>query len=66
MLVQDVGDKILLLPAWPADWDADFKLHLPPKTVVSGKVMSGKLTDWQIEPATRRKDVIVYQPQKAP
>lgn len=66
MLLQDVGDKILLLPAWPADWDADFKLHLPPKTVVSGKVMNGKLTDWQIEPATRRKDVIVYQPQKAP
>ena len=28
MLVQEAGDKILLLPAWPADWDADFKLHL--------------------------------------
>ena len=28
MLVQEAGGKILLLPAWPADWDADFKLHL--------------------------------------
>ena len=28
MLVQEAGDKIHLLPAWPADWDADFQLHL--------------------------------------
>ena len=28
MLVQEAGDKILLLPAWPADWDVDFKLRL--------------------------------------
>jgi len=28
MLVQEAGSKILLLPAWPGDWDADFKLHV--------------------------------------
>ncbi len=66
MLVQDVGDTIHLLPAWPADWDVDFKLHLPQKTVVSGKVVNGKLTDWQIEPTVRRKDVVVHQPQERP
>lgn len=66
MLVQEVGDKILLLPAWPANWDADFKLHVAQQTVVGGKVAAGKLVDWSIEPATRRKDVIVYQPQLIP
>ena len=66
MLVQEAGNNILLLPAWPADWDADFKLHLAKGTVISGKVNNGKLTDWFIEPATRKKDVVVYQPQHAP
>ncbi len=63
MLVQEAGDKILLLPAWPADWDADFKLHLAGQTVICGKVIDGKLTDWSIEPADRKKDVVVCDPQ---
>jgi hypothetical protein len=29
MLMQTVGRKILLLPAWPKNWNADFKLHAP-------------------------------------
>ena len=66
MLVQEAGDKILLLPAWPADWDADFKLHLARNTAISGKVKDGKLTNWTIEPAARKKDVVVYKPQRAP
>ena len=66
MLVQEAGDKILLLPAWPADWDADFKLHLTGGAFISGKVTDGKLTNWTIEPATRKKDVVVHQPQPAP
>ena len=66
MLVQEAAGKILLLPAWPADWDADFKLHLEKSTVISGKVVDGKLTDWTIEPAARKKDVVVYKPQRAP
>ena len=60
------GDLYLLLPAWPADWDADFKLHLTRGAFISGKVIDGKLTDWTIEPATRKKDVVVHQPQRTP
>ena len=66
MLVQEAGDKILLLPAWPVDWDADFRLHLAGQTVIRGKVVDGKLADWSIEPAGRKKDVIVYEPQTVP
>jgi len=62
MLVQEAGDKILLLPAWPANWDADFKLHLTRGAFISGQVTNSKLTDWKIEPAARRKDVVVYEP----
>jgi hypothetical protein len=66
MLVQEAGDKILLLPAWPANWDADFKLHVAQKTVISGQVKGGKLTRWIIEPPTRQKDVVLCKPQLVP
>ena len=63
MLVQENGDKILLLPAWPANWDTDFKLHLSNKTIIKGKVTNGKLEEWSIEPASRKNDVIIYKTQ---
>ena len=63
MLVQEAGDKILLLPAWPADWDTNFKLHLSNKTTITGKVVNGELLEWEAQPASRKKDVIVYKPQ---
>jgi alpha-L-fucosidase 2 len=63
MLVQEAGNKILLLPAWPADWDVDFKLHLAHNTVLKGQIREGKLTAWDIQPESRRKDVTVCKPQ---
>ena len=65
MLVQEAGRKILLLPAWPADWDADFKLHLTSGAVVTGTVKDGRLSAWDIVPASRKNDVAVCQPQPA-
>lgn len=63
MLVQEAGDKLLLLPAWPASWDVDFKLHVAGNTTIKGKVKDGKLIGWEIEPVSRKGDVIVYEPQ---
>ena len=34
MLLQSDGDTIRLLPAWPKDWDVQFKLHAPRNTTV--------------------------------
>ena len=58
MLLQVDGRKLLLLPAWPAGWDADFKLHAPYRTVIEGKVRNGRLTELVVTPAARRADVI--------
>jgi hypothetical protein len=64
MLVQEGKDgKILLLPAWPAEWDADFKLHVAGDAVLTGIVRDGKQAAWDITPAARRGDVIVRAPQ---
>ena len=63
MLVQEADGKILLLPAWPSDWDVDFKLHLSGNAIISGTVKDGKLLHWDITPESKKDDVIVYQPQ---
>jgi hypothetical protein len=65
MLVQEAGARILLLPAWPADWDADFKLHLMRGAVLTGTGKDGQLTAWDIQPSSRKRDVTVCLPQPA-
>ena len=58
MLLQAEDRDIRLLPAWPAGWDADFKLHAPDNTVVAGRVRGGKLVELDVTPKSRRADVI--------
>jgi hypothetical protein len=57
MLLQPVGDKLLLLPAWPKDWDVNFKLRTPRNTVVECIYRSGKIERLVVSPAARRADV---------
>lgn len=57
MLMQTVDEKILLLPAWPDDWDVDFKLHAPSHTVVEVSVRNGKIISLNVIPESRREDV---------
>lgn len=59
MLMQTPGDKILLFPAWPEDWDVRFKLHAPGQTIVEATVKSGRLTELNVTPESRRKDVVI-------
>jgi hypothetical protein len=61
LLLQADGRKLYLLPAWPRDWDCDFKLHAPFQTVVVGSVKDGKLASWDVTPAERKKDVVIVQ-----
>ena len=63
MLMQTEGKKIYLLPAWPKEWDVDFKLHAPYNTTLSGKVRDGRLDSLNVSPENRRKDIVVMEPQ---
>lgn len=58
MLLQADGDRILLLPAWPKDWDVEFKLHAPKGTTVEGVWRRGKLESVKVTPESRAKDVV--------
>lgn len=57
MLLQSDGDRILLFPAWPKEWNVEFKLHAPKKTVVEGVYKNGKLERLKVTPEKRMKDV---------
>jgi len=59
MLVQTEGRKIFLLPAWPKDWDVEFKLHAPQQTVLEGVYRDGKLVSLKVTPESRRADVVL-------
>lgn len=61
MLLQGVGNRIFVLPAWPKNWDVNFKLHAPQQTVVECVYRGGKIESLVVTPASRRKDVVLPQ-----
>lgn len=61
MLMQTVGHRILLFPAWPKKWNVSFKLHAPFRTVVEGIYRNGKLEELRVTPENRRKDVEILE-----
>jgi hypothetical protein len=61
MLMQCDGKRIQLLPAWPKDWTADFKLHAPYQTTVEGHVENGQVTNLKVTPKSRTKDILLVE-----
>lgn len=61
MLLQTYDDRILLLPAWPQDWNVEFRLHAPRRTVVEAKATGGRVTKLGVSPEERRKDVEIWK-----
>ena len=59
MLMQTDGKRIDLLPAWPKDWTADFRLYAPYQTTVEGHVANGKIAHLRVTPISRAKDVFI-------
>jgi len=65
MILQSDGEKIILLPAWPKNWDVEFKLNAPFNTIVEGKIEDGRLSHLSVVPEKRMKDVINMWNSKA-
>ncbi len=60
MLMQTGDERILLLPAWPEEWEVDFKLHAPSRTGVEAKASDGKIQMVRTQPERRKADVVVW------
>lgn len=61
MLMQCDDNKIFLLPAWPKEWQTEFKLHAPLNTTIEGELVNGEIKNLKVIPEVRRKDVIVME-----
>lgn len=59
MVLETAGDKILVLPAWPKEWDVSFKLHAPAKTIVDCVYRGGKIEKLEVAPKSRAQDVVL-------
>ncbi len=57
MLLQNVDDKIYILPAWPKEWNVEFKLHASNNTTVECVYRDGKIEQLEVQPAARRADI---------
>ena len=63
MLLQDDGERIHVLPAWPKQWNVSFKLHAPKQTTVECEVKGGKVVKLKVTPESRRESVEVCEPR---
>jgi len=61
MIVQTNGNLIVLLPAWPEEWNLLFKLHAPRNTTLEGRVSNGKLEQLKVYPPERAQDVRIVE-----
>jgi len=59
MLMQCEGREIRLLPAWPEDWDVDFKLHAPLNTTIECVYRNHRIEKLKVIPEERAKDIIL-------
>lgn len=57
MLMQTADDKIHLLPAWPQEWNCEFKLHAPHRTTVQGSYRDGEFVELTVTPPERKRDM---------
>jgi alpha-L-fucosidase 2 len=58
MLLQSDGRKIFLLPAWPEDWDVEFKLCAADNTTVECIYRDGRVQSLKVQPESRMADLI--------
>jgi len=61
MLMQTHGGKIRLFPAWPQEWDVDFKLHAPGRTIVEVKREQGRIVTMKTSPRVDPTNLIIGQ-----
>ena len=59
MLLQEVGDKLYLFPAWPKSWNVRFRLRASRKTTVEAELNGGKVVRVKVLPVERLRDVVM-------
>ena len=59
MLLQEVGTKLYLFPAWPKKWNVRFKLCASRGTTVEAEMKNGQVVHVKVTPKERQHDVVL-------
>jgi len=59
MLLQNVGNSIRVLPAWPSAWNVDYKLQAFDNTTVRVIATGSTINQLDVLPSNRQKDVVL-------
>jgi len=59
MLLQEVGSKLFLFPAWPKKWNVRFKLCASRGTTVEAEMREGQVINVKVTPQDRQQDVVL-------
>lgn len=61
MILQNDGDKLYLMPSFPVEWDANFRLFTEKNTIVTGQYKKRKVIMLDVTPAIRKQDLIMMR-----
>jgi len=64
MLMHCDDGQIRLLPAWPKEWNVDFRLHAPGQSVVEALVVDGEIQQLCITPEPCAQAVVTDWPRR--
>ena len=63
MLLRNDGDRVVLFPAWPKNWDVEFRLAAARNTVVEGVYRGGAIVHLKVTPPSRNGDIVKQEPR---
>ncbi len=63
MLLQTEGEQCMVFPAWPREWDVEFRLHAPRNVIIEGEVRNGRVVRVTTQPEGRRPALHIMEPQ---
>ena len=61
MLIQETEGEIYLLPAWPADWEVEARLHLEGQAVLTFSYRENKVRVLSYDAPGRRKELKLWK-----
>ena len=59
MLLQEVGSKLYLFPAWPKKWNVRFKFCASRGTTVEAEMKDGQVINVKVMPKERQQDIVL-------
>lgn len=60
--LQTDGDRVMIAPALPKEWNVEFKLWAAKNTRVHAAIIDGKLVSLNVEPKSRAQDAVLCLP----